>query len=289
MSKVPAWKRLGLAVKKDTSNDALPTTEHLDDANVTHRQAKKIAQNNSESSSESSRLDRKPPKRAKLPKSERKGPVELDQLAYLKQFENDREHWKFSKQKQNWLLKNIEHIPPQYHAALALYVDSIQGGARTRLQEQLHSVLAEWNETARILEARIEAELSGDKDADAKEKETQKEKEEVKGPTREYVSICKKLLDALGDEPVEMVGYEESVLDSLDLDVDDEGQTDEGQTDEGQTEDKTRKLDSIWQRNEEKAEQDSNEDATNEPEHEDNLIIEYVTVEDYVRAAQDSQ
>ncbi|RKP31177.1 hypothetical protein METBISCDRAFT_26771 [Metschnikowia bicuspidata] len=279
MSKVPAWKRLGLVVKKDASNDALPTTEHLDDANVTHKQAKKIARKNSESSSGCSRSDKKPPKRIKLPKSERKGPVERDQLAYLKRFVNDREHWKFSKQKQNWLLKNIEHISPQYHAALALYVDSIQGGARTRLQEHLHSVLAEWNKTARILEARVEAELFGDKDADAKEKETQKEKEEVKGPTRKYASICKMLLDVLWDEPVEMVGYEESVLDSIVLDVEDEGQT----------EDKNDKVYSEGQSDEEKAEQDSNEDATNEPEPEDNLIIEYVDVEDYVRAAQSSQ
>lgn len=257
MSKVPAWKKLGLAVKKDVENDVLKTTEHLGDEVLTNKAAKKLARKRSESTGSQTNKQKKPPKRQKVPKAERKAPPEKDQLSYLKQFSEDRDNWKFSKQKQNWLLKNIEHIPSNYDVALRNYVDSIQGGARTRLQEQLTAVVNEWNTIAKKLEEKIEAELYGDKgeetiendkeQGDEKKEDEAKEEEKPTGPSREYVLRCKMLLDTLQDDPITLVGIEESVIDTISL--------------------------------------DDGSETKDEGVSEENLIIEEIDVEDYVKEA----
>lgn len=258
MSKIPAWKRLGLSVKKEVEDDDLKTTSHLGDEVVTNKIAKKLTKKRLKESDDKSKNQKKPPKRQKLPKSERKPPPEKDQLAYLKQFSEDKDSWKFSKQKQNWLLKNIEHIPSEYELALKQYIDSIQGGARSRLESQLQEVVDKWNEVAKKLEEKIEAELygtkSGDdednkdetKDDNADENPSSKETEDNdQGPSRDYAVRCKLLLDVLIDEPVTLLGVEESVIDNLDVDKVNVG-----------------------------------------PETNDNLIIEEIEVEEFVKHAE---
>lgn len=266
MSKVPAWKRLGLSVKKDVEDDALNTTSHLGDETVTNKIAKKLNKKRSKGSDDASKKEKKPPKRQKLPKSERKPPPEKDQLAYLKQFSEDKDNWKFSKQKQNWLLKNIEHIPSVYESALKQYIDSIQGGARSRVESQLREVVDKWNEVAKKLEEKIEAELFSNKKSedDKEEKDDEKtnddkssketEEKEDKGPSRDYAIRCKTLLDVLVDEPVTLVGIEESVVDTIDIDELTGGST-------------------------------GIDDEPVEQKAKDNLIIEEIEVEEYVNQA----
>lgn len=262
MSKVPAWKRLGLSVKKDVIKDELNTTEHLGDAIVTNKLAKKLTRSYAE---DQNKKEKKIPKRRKLPKAERKAPPEKDQLAYLKQFSEDRDNWKFSKQKQNWLLKNIDDIPSEYDLALRSYFDSIQGGARQRLENRLRDVVNEWNIMAKKLEEKIEAELFGDEEEnekketieEIKDKKKAEEAEQAKGPSREYALKCKSLLEALLDDPIALIGAEDSVVDGAQL-----------QDDE------------IDKEKEDHVEQ--------ERDDQDNLIIEEVDVEQYVNVTEGS-
>lgn len=276
MGKVPAWKRLGLSVKKDVHNNALQTTEHLGDEVVTNKVAKKLSRSYSEGQD---KKEKKPPKRKKLPKADRKPPPEKDQLAYLKQFAEDKDNWKFSKQKQNWLLKNIETIPQEYEAALKSYVDSIQGGARLRLEEQLKEVVDEWNAIAKKLEEKIEAELFGKKeDSELKDDAVEKksggeDKTEVKnGPSMEYALKCKSLLDVLLDEPVLLIGAEESVIDEVNVEDIKTEEGDKKDEDEAEPSDNSEGSDS------------SSESSEVPEENTDNLIIEEIEVNDYVKA-----
>lgn len=275
MGKVPAWKRLGLSVKKDIDNNVLQTTEHLGDEVLTNKAAKKLSRSYSEGQD---KKDKKPPKRKKLPKADRKPPPEKDQLAYLKQFSEDRDNWKFSKQKQNWLLKNIETIPQEYDTALKSYIDSIQGGARLRLEEQLREVVDEWNAIAKKLEEKIEAELFGKKeeavqdknDVTEKKSEDDKESEAKNGPSMDYALKCKMLLDTLLDEPITLIGAEESVVDAInveDVGKEDEGKVAEEKGDESDVQDG-----------------DSNDESSKVSDTSDNLIIEEIEVNDYVKA-----
>lgn len=211
MSKVPAWKRLGLQVKNEVDENLLPTTEHLEHDAVTNKLAKKLNKKRKQEQTSGSK-EKKPPKRVKLPKLERKPPPEKDQLLYLRQYASDKENWKFSKQKQNWILKNIAEIPTEYENALITYVEGIQGGARDRLVPELQKVVDQWNEVAQKLEDKVNAELYGKKDEKEEEKaeETEKKEEnEEKGPTREYAIRCKKLIHAITDDEVELKGIEE--------------------------------------------------------------------------------
>ncbi|QFZ31102.1 hypothetical protein EJF16_10696 [Clavispora lusitaniae] len=210
MSKVPAWKRLGLQVKDEVSEDPLATTTHLEHDNVTNKIAKSL--NRKRRLEEQKDGAKKPPKRVKVPKSERKPPPEKDQLAYLRQYAEDKDNWKFSKQKQNWLLKNIESIPQNYEASLILYVEGIQGGARTRLVEQLKQVVEKWNAVAQAVEDRVNAQLYGTGEEKKDENETKEEKEETKeesGPSKEYAIRCNKLLAAISEEEIVLKGVEE--------------------------------------------------------------------------------
>lgn len=68
-------------------------------------------------------------------------------ITYLLQHYQSREHWKFNKAKQAYLLKNLlnlHRIPAQHDKALALYVTGLQGDAvRTRVRELVEKVRAE--------------------------------------------------------------------------------------------------------------------------------------------------
>lgn len=220
MTSVPAWKRIGLQVKQELEEDPLAITAHLESDRVTNKELKKInKQKRKLEELKSSGKTKKPPKRVKLPKAERAPPPEKDQLAYLRQYQNDRDNWKFSKQKQNWLLKNIAIIPQDYESALIVYLEGLQGASRTRLLEELKLVVTKWNKVIEDAEEKVEAELNGTKEEDkddAKEKETKetakdKTEKEDEAPDQAYAVRCAKLIFALSDEKVELKGVEQEV------------------------------------------------------------------------------
>lgn len=132
---VPAWKKLGLKVKENKPEDILSETSSL-----------KAKRKQTENASDQKDGTKKPPKRVKVPKSERKSPPESDQLAYLKQYHSDKSNWKFSKQKQNWIIKNCFLIPESYEEALVAYIEGLQGGSRSRVEEEAMKIIERWNE-----------------------------------------------------------------------------------------------------------------------------------------------
>ncbi|ANB13666.1 hypothetical protein AWJ20_4609 [Sugiyamaella lignohabitans] len=138
---VPAWKKLGLKVKQtDPLAVGIVGTEQNENVKRKRKEPKQETDANAEKG------PKKPPKRVKLPKNERPPPPEADQLAYLRQYHEDKENWKFSKQKQNWILKNLYTIEESYAEALDSYVDGLVGGARDRVVEEARKVISEWNE-----------------------------------------------------------------------------------------------------------------------------------------------
>jgi len=66
-------------------------------------------------------------------------------VKYLDTYTNDKAHWKFNKNNQTELLKNIfnlDHLPTRYDNAIRQYVEGLQGAAaRTRLAESAQAVL----------------------------------------------------------------------------------------------------------------------------------------------------
>lgn len=212
MSKVPAWKRLGLQVKEETESSPLTTATHLEGDAISKKLAKKLNKKRQLAANDDQKT-KKPPKRVKVPKLERAPPPEKDQLAYLRQFARDRANWKFSKQKQNWLLKNIETIPEDYESDLVTYVEGIQGGARDRLVDDLKLVVEKWNGYARKLEEKINAELYGEKaekaDGEKEKKDGESKKDEIKPEcTKEYATRSKKILILLTGESMDLYGEE---------------------------------------------------------------------------------
>lgn len=216
---IPAWKKIGLKIKDDVQDDPIALTTHIEDVKVTNKQAKKLNKQKRKLE-ESNNDDKREPKRVKLPKSERAPPPEKDQLAYLRQYENDKSNWKFSKQKQNWILKNIKNIPKDYEAALQSYLEGLQGGSRKRVVDDLMEVIKKWNKAAEEAEARVEREiqrqLSGettkdDDDEDEEKSEDKKAKRQTSEseetvPDYDYAKRCGVLLKILNDEDIELKG-----------------------------------------------------------------------------------
>lgn len=174
---IPAWKRLGLKVKKTQSEDPLSLPTHLQDSSITKKQVKSIKKTSTKRSleSESQKL-KKPPKRIKLPKNERPPPPEKDQLVYLKEYTDNKDRWKFSKQKQNWLIKNVLNILEEYLNYIFNYFKSIQGGSKLRIERELKGVIDEWNEYAGSVHLQSEQNSeSGEKILENEDKDENKE------------------------------------------------------------------------------------------------------------------
>lgn len=168
MAREPAWKRLGLKVKNVVENDPLSVT-HLEGSKP-KKQSKKVEEpSKKRPAEEDPKKQKKAPKRKKLPKNERPPPPEKDQLAYLRHFSKDRDSWKFSKQKQNWVLRNIEHIPDDYEGYLFEYVGTMKGGSRERVASEMKEVVEKWQKSV------VEAEVKKAAKAEAKEKEAAEE------------------------------------------------------------------------------------------------------------------
>ncbi|KAG0684604.1 hypothetical protein C6P40_005079, partial [Pichia californica] len=140
------------------------------------------------------KIIKKPAKRVKLPKSERLklrkekiNDIEKDQLHYLRQFKEDKSNWKFSKQKQNWIIKNIKNIPEEYENIMFEYLNSIQGGSRDRVIIDMKKVIEEWNKMVDEAEEQLKKDLEKadkdedeDKDEDGNVKKVKKVKKQVK-------------------------------------------------------------------------------------------------------------
>lgn len=65
-------------------------------------------------------------------------------VKYLEQFSQDKTNWKFNKNRQADLFRNlfdVDRIPSRYNPALVQYVSSTQGQARRRIAEQAEDVL----------------------------------------------------------------------------------------------------------------------------------------------------
>lgn len=248
----PAWKKLGLKVSEGSEGISVA---HIDSAQLTSKDKKAI--NKQKRKLEQDQGAKKPPKRIKVAKSERKPPPEKDQLAYLRQYLEDRQNWKFSKQKQNWILKNVESIPDNYHHQLVAYLEGIQGGSRQRLVDEMQAVVRKWNEAAAkaqrtIEEKEEEKEEQGEnelKEEDADKEENGKKDE---GPTYTYAARCRDIIEALTEERLWLDGVDES---------DSQGKEEAGKGDK-----------------EEHEEEDEDEDEEEKRDVEDNLIIEEVDV-----------
>lgn len=196
---VPAWKRLGLKVKENISKDPLTGQVQATKANT---KANNKRQSPSTTTTDE-QTQKKPPKRVKLPKADRKPPPEADQLVYLKQYHTDRANWKFSKQKQNWILRSVfgtpgsvGGVPDEYKAALMSYLEGLQGGARERIVEEAQGVVTQWNEfmTAPVEKPKDE-EKEEEKEPEAEEAtepestETQGKKEKAKPKVPEKIVV----------------------------------------------------------------------------------------------------
>lgn len=125
--------------------------------------------------------------------------------------------WKFSKQKQNWLLKNIlnfEEVPTQYDDLLIKYFQDIQGRSRTELLDKCRSVLEEWNNYVTKQEEKIASLVEGDNEetdlekknddesseTEDKNKDETKTNDELPMPSKERVARCYKLLTGVVKE-----------------------------------------------------------------------------------------
>lgn len=224
---IPAWKRLGLKVKAAEDNPI--AIAHIESGIITNKQAKTLNKQKRKAAKEEGYT----PKRAKVPKSERGPPPEKDQLAYLRQYHIDRDAWKFSKQKQNWILRHIRDIPRDYEDALAAYLEGIQGGSRDRVVEDLHKVVAKWNDLLAVAESKVMAELEKRRRAKempsaeaAQEPEETPEKETLEKETLEkeetsvdeaYARRCQSLIRALTDELVTLRGLDNLIIDTVEV------------------------------------------------------------------------
>lgn len=133
---VPAWKKAGLKQVKSNKPAAKEAYDPLKEG------LKRSAE------SGETKKPAKPPKRQKIKKSEKPKPThEIDQLAYLRLYTESRDTWKFSKQKQNWILKHLFDgaIDDSYNPALVNYVAGLQGSARKWAEDEAAGVVSKWN------------------------------------------------------------------------------------------------------------------------------------------------
>ncbi|KAH3686164.1 hypothetical protein WICPIJ_002873 [Wickerhamomyces pijperi] len=231
---IPAWKRIGLKVQEELHNDPLALTEHLESGKVTNKQAKQLNKRKRAAATETGKEDgsteKKPPKRVKVAKSEKPPPPEKDQLVYLKAYTDDLSNWKFSKQKQNWILKHIRVIEDQYEQYLVNYLVGLQGGSRDRLVEELKKVMESWNtaqleykkkllepkdRVERAEEAQKEEEQKASKELDAitkskknKQPPAKKKTEEVESVDADYALRARKIVLAITEEQITLEGID---------------------------------------------------------------------------------
>ena len=143
-----------------------------------------------------------PKKKPKSPKIAKSTTTTLRPfLAYLKQYHEDRANWKFNKNHQNHILKNLfdlNAIPSEYVPLIYEYIKGLQGGVRTRLRDAALAVKVKDQEEG----AAGFAEAMSSSSAQDREKRQ-----------REYEEFCEGYVVTMtkADAPKEM-GHEEGVL-----------------------------------------------------------------------------
>lgn len=120
--------------------------------------------------------------------------------------------WKFSKQKQNWLIKhffNVEELPVAYDELVILYFKDLKGESlKQSIAEKCHAKINEWNDYVKRELEKIKNIVDG-KDAEeeeSKEGEDKKEADNTKEdkqemeipPNKDVAQRCIKLLEAWG-------------------------------------------------------------------------------------------
>ena len=128
------------------------------------------------------------------------GPKINRHLSYLDTFHTAREHWKFKKAEQNWVIRNamnVEAVPKESEDALEAYIKSLQGAAaRDRMLMDARKLLGKKKRAA----MRAAKEAAGETvEKETKEtKEGEEEEEEEKEITEEMRTRARVVLRALG-------------------------------------------------------------------------------------------
>ena len=120
-------------------------------------------------------------------------------LAYLRQYHEDRANWKFNKNHQNHILKNlfdINAVPSEYVPLIYEYIRGLQGGVRTRLRNAALAIKVKDQEEGA---AGFPDDMSANSAADR-----EKRQREYEAQCREYVAAMTAI-----NAPKEM-SYEES-------------------------------------------------------------------------------
>lgn len=117
------------------------------------------------------------PKREKVKRSKKERRDEKLQtyVEYIQLFSTDKDAWKFSKQKQNWILKNWDN-PVLSEDDLSLYLDSVQGGARDRMVQLLKKIVNDYikqeEEAEKAAKEKEEADQNKEEKPEKKPKKT---------------------------------------------------------------------------------------------------------------------
>lgn len=202
---VPAWKRIAIKKANNEptliADDPLNVTVHLATGNLNKKEKRQIINGTTsrQTKGKVSKAEKKGRKKVKLPKAERsilKTKVLKDQLKYLIEFYRNKcnkalpkqlldldsvalkyedkedeadsgiqELWKFSKQKQNWLIKHflsLEEIPREYDELLVTYFEGLQGRARSEIKEKCLKSITQWNNYVDAEDQKIKQIVNGD-------------------------------------------------------------------------------------------------------------------------------
>lgn len=223
------------------NEDPLNITTHLATGTLTKKEKQRIIRGDSTNNSKkvTKKKENSNRKREKLAKDEREDKIRntvlKDQLRYLIDFyltkvedglpsvlyelqnvknnypeekllRDDNkvvEVWKFSKQKQNWLIKHffkIEEIPVQYDDLLIAYFKDLKSeGVKNTVSTKCHEKIKEWNEYNENQELQMKK-LVEEKTPDQQSSDDTKPEAPSIPPNKDIVSRCTKLLEQWQDE-----------------------------------------------------------------------------------------
>ena len=129
------------------------------------------------------------------------------------------EVWKFSKQKQNWLLKhffNVEEIPLAYNDLLVSYFQDLKGGSRADLLKKCLSQVHSWNSYVEEEENKIKAVVEGTEAQTSTTKDSEEDKETDR-PVDDKSAKATEAQKETKDEPETVVPDRDVVLRSYKL------------------------------------------------------------------------
>lgn len=177
--------------------------EHFDTTlDEKERRVKRVEKPRSEEKSKSKDTPKRKPRTPKIVKST--STTTRPFLVYLRQYHEDRDNWKFNKNHQNHILKNlfdIHSIPSEYVPLIYEYIKGLQGGVRTRLRDAALAIKVKDQEEGVAVFAKEMSRSSA---------------QELEKRQREYEECCNEYAATMtaANTPKEM-GYEEGVLQGL--------------------------------------------------------------------------